>query len=515
MSARRSHCTAHRLEVRDASDICYAQDVTLLDEVRLCVRLLASRTEPWPSVQRLIDVREEYRLLQEIFDGLPDDRAHVAGHWSLAKVGRFAEWLVPQALFSQVSSIRTFFRAALRRQAAGEPVTGLSRPDTAELEDILSMGNAFERRAHWWVPVLYAEKLGLVRHGLVTPSGQMFESLPDRDARRWLLVLEMHLSLGDDDEWRVPRTHVQALIGEPSGQGEEGEHDADQFWPQARLVDLGYVSTTSSGSYHFYDVHAAELAELKATLDDSNPMWAVAKALGNDPAHVLLSAGLESPQELGLRSASRAAAEVGRTVAHELRNILLPIDASVSLLEDAVRGSVVDGVMRAPLSELSEHVKRLWRHADWFGQLGESLGRPPERFGARAALDEAVQRANGGRIQLQSDVPATATLFGFRDRFVLALLNLLRNAQQAGATRIEVNATVASDALQITVDDDGPGVPPDKVSQLFVSTFTTRGEGHGEGLALVRRIVEGDHLGRIGYAPSPLGGARFSVRVPL
>lgn len=467
-------------------------------------------------MQRLLDLSEEHQLVRAMIDALPAQRAQWARGWSLATVARFAEWLVPQALLAEVSSVRTFFRAALRVQVAGEPVSGLPGLEAAELERI-TRGNAFEHLAHWAVPVLYAEKVGLVRHGVVTPYGQMLASLQDRDARRWLLVLEMHLSLGPSDPWRVSTSHVLALVQRPSGtRVTYNDGEEQDFFPEARLAALGFVTFSGHrGKVDAYDTDAAELAELKATLDDANPMWSVAKALGRDPAHVLLAAGLESPQDLGFRSASRAAAEVGRTVAHELRNVLLPIDASASLLEAAVRGTAMDATMRAPLTELGEHIKRLWRYADWFGQLGESLGRPPERFGARAAIEEAVQRANGGRIQLSNDVAATATLFGFRDRFVLALLNLLRNAQQAGATRIELVATVAADALLVTVDDNGPGVAPDKVPQLFVSSFTTRGDGHGEGLALVRRVVEEDHLGRIGYAPSPSGGARFSVRVPL
>lgn len=112
-------------------------------------------------------------------------------------------------------------------------------------------------------------------------------------------------------------------------------------------------------------------------------------------------------------------------------------------------------------------------------------------------------------------------LMGHRHRFTLAISNLLRNSVQARAdARIEVRVleegagSGKARALVITVDDDGPGVPPQHRDEIFRPGVSLRGGGGGEGLALVREVVEKEMKGRVACEDSPLGGARFTIRLP-
>ena len=98
------------------------------------------------------------------------------------------------------------------------------------------------------------------------------------------------------------------------------------------------------------------------------------------------------------------------------------------------------------------------------------------------------------------------------------LSNILRNALQAVAAhrengRIEVGVMAEYDAFGITVDDDGPGVPEGMRDSVFDPYVTTKAEGTGLGLAIVKKIVV-EHGGTIDAGPSPLGGARFRIRIP-
>ena len=68
--------------------------------------------------------------------------------------------------------------------------------------------------------------------------------------------------------------------------------------------------------------------------------------------------------------------------------------------------------------------------------------------------------------------------------------------------------------MLITVDDNGPGVPEDMTEQIFEADVTSKPTGTGLGLALVKGVVEA-HNGYIRCVPSPLGGARFEIRIPL
>jgi two-component system nitrogen regulation sensor histidine kinase NtrY len=68
----------------------------------------------------------------------------------------------------------------------------------------------------------------------------------------------------------------------------------------------------------------------------------------------------------------------------------------------------------------------------------------------------------------------------------------------------------------ILIDDNGPGVPADKRKTIFDPYVTTKPHGTGLGLAIVRKILL-DHGGDVSVAstPSPLGGARFMVELPV
>ena len=110
-------------------------------------------------------------------------------------------------------------------------------------------------------------------------------------------------------------------------------------------------------------------------------------------------------------------------------------------------------------------------------------------------------------------------VLGHRDRFVLALINLLRNAAQARKeppVTIEVTAGVNNGAeVFVRVDDDGPGVAAEERTRIFDAGFSHRPGGSGHGLALVREVVEAEMAGRVTCEESPAGGARFVVRLPV
>ncbi|PKN78079.1 MAG: histidine kinase [Candidatus Cloacimonetes bacterium HGW-Cloacimonetes-1] len=96
------------------------------------------------------------------------------------------------------------------------------------------------------------------------------------------------------------------------------------------------------------------------------------------------------------------------------------------------------------------------------------------------------------------------------------LLNLIKNASEAipDSGNILINARVQSGWLQISVIDDGPGIPEHIKDNLF-SPFVTDGKPHGTGLglAICQKLVN-EHKGRLEYLPVPDHGARFDIRIP-
>jgi signal transduction histidine kinase len=102
-----------------------------------------------------------------------------------------------------------------------------------------------------------------------------------------------------------------------------------------------------------------------------------------------------------------------------------------------------------------------------------------------------------------------------REMLRQALFNLIRNAVQfsPNGAEVEISQRAAEDgARRIEVADRGPGVPAEAVERLFTPYNTTRGDGAGLGLAIVRRIAVA-HGWQSGYNPRPGGGAIFWMEI--
>lgn len=99
------------------------------------------------------------------------------------------------------------------------------------------------------------------------------------------------------------------------------------------------------------------------------------------------------------------------------------------------------------------------------------------------------------------------------------LVNLLRNAcealeaKDAAAKEVTIRTAVGGDSVEVSVADNGPGLPDPGASRLFEPFFTTKPEGLGMGLAISKTIVEA-HGGRIWATARPGGGATFHFTLP-
>ena len=121
--------------------------------------------------------------------------------------------------------------------------------------------------------------------------------------------------------------------------------------------------------------------------------------------------------------------------------------------------------------------------------------------------------------------PEAATIIGYDSRLGQVLNNLIDNAKSFSEPHSEIRVTVTreKEAILITVDDDGPGIPSHAFEKIFDRFYTDRpnggfGENSGLGLSISRQIIEA-HRGRIWAenrinAQGQVEGARFTVRLP-
>jgi two-component system nitrogen regulation sensor histidine kinase NtrY len=206
--------------------------------------------------------------------------------------------------------------------------------------------------------------------------------------------------------------------------------------------------------------------------------------------------------------------EVARRLAHEIKNPLTPIQLAVQQLASKYAGD--DARFRKMLADASEivteEVAGLRRLVDAFSGFAKLPRVEAAKLDLAAVVDEVARDADF--VELESpDAPVLVA----GDRMLLkrALVNLVDNAREAGAKRVRITWASAEDGARLTVDDDGAGVPADVAARIFDPYVTTKEHGTGLGLAIVKKTLL-EHGGDVvlDEARSPLGGARFVLRIP-
>jgi signal transduction histidine kinase len=133
---------------------------------------------------------------------------------------------------------------------------------------------------------------------------------------------------------------------------------------------------------------------------------------------------------------------------------------------------------------------------------------------ATAAIAATRTTHPAARIELVSTGPVPSV--GDRDALLRAIRNLLNNAT-AVADTIIIEVTQTADGPTVFVTDNGPGIPADereRIFEPFVRLPPSPHNGTGLGLAIVRRTIE-SHGGTVTCDPTPNGGARFTLRLPV
>jgi len=233
-----------------------------------------------------------------------------------------------------------------------------------------------------------------------------------------------------------------------------------------------------------------------------------------------------------LVSAQRMAAwgDVARRIAHEIKNPLTPIQLSAERIKRKFRDAAGDDADK--LDQLTDVIVRqtndLRRIVDEFSKFAR-MPEPEARSGDLVKLvSDAVflQTTGAPDIEVTTDLPDGPLIARFDGTLLSqAVINLVKNAMEAAQSRADAPARVhvalhlRRGAVRLTVDDSGPGFPPDR-ARLFEPYVTTRDRGTGLGLPIVKKIVE-EHGGRIKLETgADLGGdghrgARVSVTLPL
>jgi len=213
---------------------------------------------------------------------------------------------------------------------------------------------------------------------------------------------------------------------------------------------------------------------------------------------------------------------------HEIMNSLTPI-ASLSrtardLLDDALDGSAaglppdVGADLKTALDAINRRADSLVDFVASYRSLSNLPAARPERVALAALFDRVdalvgpAWRARGGGVTFAVE-PASLELMVDPGQLEQALINLLKNAFEAtragGQARVEARL-VRGSRLRIEVVDDGAGIPEASAPHIFTPFYTTKKQGGGIGLAMVRHLVHANG-GTVRYAKSVGQGARFVI----
>lgn len=296
-----------------------------------------------------------------------------------------------------------------------------------------------------------------------------------------------------------PTSRLAELVGHALGAGIElAEYNFELNWPEAppRVVDL----------------FAAPIGESGELLLMIHPR---ARAESMDRA-------------LYSRNAARSIVGLSAMLAHEVKNPLAGISGAAQLLMMSV--SADEQELARLIQDEATRIGNLLSRVEQFGDLGSSRRIPVNIHDVIDRARAAAEAGFAGHVRFVADYdPSLPPTMGDPDQLIQIFQNLLKNAAEATPrvggmvtlrTAYRAGVKVATPSgqrealpLQVTVSDNGGGVPEELKSQIFEPFVTSKTTGSGLGLALVSKIVA-DHGGVISCESDP-GWTTFRLLLPV
>lgn len=389
----------------------------------------------------------------------------------------------------------------------------------------LSFAHTEEKRAFSESEIRLAQRLA-DQAGLAIQNARLFGEV-SRAKAEWEntfdAAVDMIVIL--DPEYRIVRANQAAarrfgmapgaLIGRPCYEVFDGCDAPPPDCPHVRCLQTREPVTAERGLAHSGEFCLRTASPL---FDDRGRLMGVVQISKDITTQKKL-------QQQVIRSERLAA--MGRLVAgvaHEMNNPLTAVLGHAQLLRLEAKDEATRQHAEI-ISNEAERAARIVRSLLSFARPGKPEKRPvslnpliEETLALRA--DELSIRNIAVTRDLAADIPPVA---GDRHQLQQVLLNLLVNAEQAigrgrgyGEVRIASSADPPRAWARVTIEDNGPGIPPAFLDKIFDPFFTTReiGQGTGLGLSICHAVVS-EHGGKIRAENRPEGGARLEVELPV
>nr|WP_238787450.1 ATP-binding protein [Thiospirillum jenense] len=285
--------------------------------------------------------------------------------------------------------------------------------------------------------------------------------------------------------------------------------------------------------------HLMEWAALVRRQSVNHAEWRAEVTLfSNEGRQVLLCRGSRLPgtsdgivvvfddvTELIRAQRNAAWAEVARRLAHEIKNPLTPIQLSAERLRYKLLKKLPPdeaNLIDRATTTIVQQVEAMQAMVNDFTNYARTPEMTHEPFEFDPLINDVVELYRAGPVQLQVSLQApTVQLRGDAKRLRQVLHNLLKNASEAldktpeGCIGITTEVDTSRDhhAVQLRIEDNGPGFTPELLERVFEPYVTSKAKGTGLGLAIVKKIIE-EHGGII-TADNTVRGARVTIRLPM
>jgi two-component system NtrC family sensor kinase len=223
-----------------------------------------------------------------------------------------------------------------------------------------------------------------------------------------------------------------------------------------------------------------------------------------------------------------AVGEMSAGLAHEINNPLATIDTLQTWIADLASSPAIGDEDRAEIlesaSKIGQQVQRCKVITQGLLKFSRKVDSRPQRIDLDELLSDLVAvtraRARLENVAIELDLGGLPQIWGTPAHLQQIFVNLVNNAIDATAGLPEAQVTVRSRStergVRVAVHDNGPGIAPEHLSNIFLPFFTTKpvGKGTGLGLAITYGLVH-ELGGSITVDSKPGRGADFVVELPV
>lgn len=228
----------------------------------------------------------------------------------------------------------------------------------------------------------------------------------------------------------------------------------------------------------------------------------------------------ESAEALAKTEREGAWREMARQVAHEIKNPLTPMKLSIQYLQKAISSNQenvkeLSVKVAQTLVEQIDHLAKIAADFSQFANIGNTNAEWFDLHDVIRSLQELYR--TDSRIRLTwRPVERPVVIKADKTQMNRLFTNLIANAIEAcnkTNCHIEINETGLENKIQISIKDNGEGIPDEMQSRIFIPNFTTKTSGTGLGLAMCKSIVE-QAKGSIWFETEVGKGTTFYVELP-